>query len=336
LARGYGARGDAETAGRILKWLVAHDLIGGYRTGGLEERFGRIDEYLATLPEMDRDAQRCRLLGYLEPTPLDPPVDAVEAARLERWAASRDHAALDRQVEALRKLVEADKSSPPRFRSLAAAIARCDATSGQFDQFLAMAEKALSLPEVARARPAVIDCEEVLPPASVLEDPFRYVQAVEEAITSGLVKGTLTRASATRSICLLGRWCAQNGLSDAAASLLRRAEAEAGALGGHWLWIGDLARSAGALEKAVEIETRLLGAETLPVVRVPALLDAVESGEGQDKADALAVQVAQYSDHPAVLRRAIALSRRHGDADALQAYQDRLKATSAATGPAGP
>ena len=66
----------------------------------------------------------------------------------------------------------------------------------------------------------------------------------------------------------------------------------------------------------IELEIRMLNADVLPVQRVPPLLNAVESHQTQEAADALAAQVAVYSDHPDVLERALRLARMQGDSSA--------------------
>ena len=123
-------------------------------------------------------------------------------------------------------------------------------------------------------------------------------------------------------------------MSERAGLLLHRAEQDAGGPGRHWLWIADLARLAGAEDRAVEIETRLLKAEVLPVIRVPALLEAVEARQGRDIAGGLAAHVAAYSDHPVVLQRVIRWADARGDSTSASAFRTRLHTVSAGR-PAG-
>jgi hypothetical protein len=83
--------------------------------------------------------------------------------------------------------------------------------------------------------------------------------------------------------------------------------------------------------QAVEMETKLLQADVLPVLRVPTLLDGVEAAHGREAADKLAIRVATYSDHPVVLNRAIRQARASGDTAAARAYEERLRKTTAPT-----
>jgi hypothetical protein len=328
LALVYQASGNAERARQVFKWVVACDLRYGYTRSLLADRLERVDHYLASLPEQERGPKRGRVLAYLDATPLDTALGEVEAALLKRWMASEDAVGLEHRVETLRQQMLADMPSEPELWPLAAAIARYDAASGRFDKFVATTSRALDLLDTSQSLSAAINCDDLLPKASEVDDPLPYARAVASAIEAGRANGAVTRAGATRSLCLLGRWCAKAGLTDLAASLLRRVEEGAGDLGEHWLWIADLARLTGAEANAVEIEARLLEERALPVLRIPALLEAVQSSEGPEAAGRLAVQVAEYSDHPEVLRHAIAYCRGRGDRTALQAYQDRLRATT--------
>jgi hypothetical protein len=57
-------------------------------------------------------------------------------------------------------------------------------------------------------------------------------------------------------------------------------------------------------------------------------LDAVETREGKAAADALAIRVAAYSDHPVVLRRSADAAQAQGDPSAAQAFLKRLQAVT--------
>ncbi|MCP4248789.1 MAG: hypothetical protein GY778_17230, partial [bacterium] len=319
------ARGDRETAGRILRWVVSYESLIGHKSTRLPDRLKRLDSYLDLLPEAQRQTERTLLLDCLAPTPLDRPDDAVESARARRWADAPPTAEGDDRIRSLRQRVRADDASGNQYRSLAAAIARADAAAGRFARFVSMLHIAFSPPDNTQRAATVLDCFAVLPPADQLDQPERYAEAVAQAIQDRRIEGDLGRLPAARSLCLLGRWCADHGLSEHARSLLDQAEGDAGALGEHWLWLADLARSTGDVAKAIQIETGLLEAEMLPMMRVAALLAAVEESAGPEAAATLAVRAARYSDHPDCLRRAMASARRHGDSAAEAAYRDRLK-----------
>ncbi|HUU83891.1 MAG TPA: hypothetical protein VM243_10340, partial [Phycisphaerae bacterium] len=327
LAQAARDRGDAGRAGHIWHWIVANDLLSGHSVSRLQDSLQHMDEYLATLPEEERTPTRRALSAWLAPAPLDRPTDALEAARLERWADLDDPAELQRRVAEARELVPADPEDG-RFPMLAAAIAKHDAAAGRFDEFVTMAARAAGSQQMVLLSSRLIDCRKVLPPVGELDDPQRYVDAVAQLIEQRRDAGSLRRADATRSTCLLGRWCAQNGLADSAMSLLRQAEQQAGPLGEHWLWLSDLAELAGADDKVIEIGIRLLEADLLPVMRVPPLLDLVEKQRGRATADTLAVHVAAYSDHPDVLRRAIRRAEDRNDTTAASAYRQRIQSTS--------
>jgi Ca-activated chloride channel family protein len=327
LARIDGEHGHPDRARRILTWLLAVDLVNGRSAGRVDERFARLNEYVALLPEPQREGAMKRLLSNIEPTPVDEPVDENDAARLERWAAVGSAADLAREVDAARTLLERNPAG--YYRALPATIARCEAAAGRFDRFTEMVARTLAM---ARDDGAlllqVFDYRRMLPPASKLDNPSRYVDAITTAVDARRAEGSINRATATRAICMIGLWCTENGQADKALAVLRHAEENAGAPGEHWLWIADLARAAGVAGKGVTIETKLLEAEALPVLRVPPLLDEIESNRGRAEADKLALRVAGYSDHPAVLKRAIRYAQAIGDATAAAKYLERLQKTS--------
>ncbi|HOW17715.1 MAG TPA: tetratricopeptide repeat protein, partial [Phycisphaerae bacterium] len=130
LAATYRARGNPDPARRILRWLVISDMRSG-RAGG-SDRFGRMEDYLALLPDNERAAARRKLLAALEPTPLDEPTDAFDSEWLTCWAAAGEPAELNRRIEMIRKRIEsAEAEATPRL--LAATLARFDAEAGRFE-----------------------------------------------------------------------------------------------------------------------------------------------------------------------------------------------------------
>ncbi len=327
VARFYRLRGETEKARHVLMWLLVNDLQEGHGSRRIGERFEHIDEYLATLPEdRRRDAHR-RLLDRLGPGPLDTIIDEFDASILERWASVGEPAEIDRRIATYRKHLDAD-SSAGAGRSLLAAIARCEAAAGRFEGFAATVGRLIDSLREDLYGSQPFDCRKVLPPVGRLDDAPRYVEAVAAAIEARRAAGAISRALATQCLCFLVDWCADNGLLEPARAILTRAEAIAGGTGGHWLWIADGARRVNAAAKAVEIELRLLEADMLPVLRVPALLDAIEAARGQEAADRLAARVAGYSDHPQVLKRAIREARRVGEAATADALAERLRKTS--------
>ncbi|MGB9625954.1 MAG: hypothetical protein ACPMAQ_13955, partial [Phycisphaerae bacterium] len=325
LARTYRARGNPDRARRILRWLIISDMRSG-RAGG-SDRFGRIEDYLALLPENERAAARRKLLAALEPTPLDEPTDAFDSEWLTCWAAAGEPVELNRRIEMIRKRIESAETTP---RLLAATLARFDAEAGRFEAFKTMVACACRGLREESGNVQTFDCRVLLPPANRMKEPARYVDAVVAALDGPQTEGSLSQAGTTRLLCLVGDWCVENGLREKAGAILRHAREQAGPPGEHWLWIADLARLSGAPAVAVEVETKLLEADLLPVARVPALLDEVEAARGREAADRLAIRVTTYSDHPAVLKRAIRQSRAAGDLAAANEYEGRLRKVSAA------
>lgn len=326
VARFRRVRGDFEGARRILRWLVADDLRNA--RGAIEDRFIRMDEYLETFPEADRAAEQRKLLRRLAPVPLRTSGGEADAMALARWLSIARGEELSEILNSYRRVISGD-STAFEDRSLLAAIAQCEAATGQFDRFQSTVTR---LVESLREDLVIIqpfDCRKVLPPKAMLDDAVRFVDAVASAINARQAAGAMSRALAVRSTCLLALWCAENGYSDRAKSLTRQAEGIAGGLGEHWLWIADAARAAQITDLAAAVELRLLNDDLLPVPRVPALLDVVEATRGRQAADALAVRVAGYSDLPVVLKRAIRETRRTGNTAAASGYEDRLRRTTA-------
>ncbi|UCG16016.1 MAG: VWA domain-containing protein [Phycisphaerales bacterium] len=323
IARFHRAAGRIEHARNILRWLVAYDLLTGPTSTRVDERFERLDDYLTVVPETHRQARRSRWMDFLAPTPLSSPSAAFVDALLERWATVSDPVERDRRRQELRKRLQADPSEGALWYAL---IARCEAAAGDLDAFAASLTKVFSAVNDRGGALAVpLDLRKALPPARDLDNPTRYVDAVASGAVSAGTSGTLSRTGVTRGLCLLGQWCVDNGLLEHAKSILARAEEMAGSTGEHSLWLADLARATGDHAKALAIEVELLQAESLPVTRVSGLLDAVESHQGQEKADALAVRVAAYSDHPEVLRRAIRGAATAGDPASASDYRERLQ-----------
>lgn len=329
LARVCLSRGQAEAARWILRWLLAADLLKGRTMSRTEDRLGRIDQYLATWPEAQRPEQRARLTAQLSPTPVDDPSDDYDSAWLDRLAAEGDKAEVDRRVEQLRKRLGADRSAG-RYRALRTAIARRDAAAGRLDEFQVQANCLLDM--VGRSGELLLqqfDPRDLLPAAREMADPARFLDAVVSGIHTRRAEGKLGASVATRHLCLMASWAADHGFTEEARGIvqtcMRELHKEPNA---DWLWIADVARSSGDQALAVDLETRLLSADMLPVVRVPGLLDAVERSRGRDTADELATRVAVYSDHLVVLMRAIRHARKAGDGNAAQAYQARLDAVS--------
>ncbi|MCP4590901.1 MAG: VWA domain-containing protein [bacterium] len=323
-ARFWQQRGSPEPAQRILLWLVANDLRHGRSAGRQDERFRHLDDYLELLPDEQRDAERGYWLGRFAPTPLDGPVDSLDAAVLNRWTAEHDLGPLRQQVESLQGMLDRDTSGGS-FRVLHTALAQGYAALDQYARFAAAVDKVFAAAWGERGRSSTPPTHQMLPDRAALAEPARYVEHIASTVTARRNDGTLTAVQATQALCLLGHWCVTNGRAETARVLLQSAEQVAGEIGQHWLWVADLAREADVEAKAIDLERRLLDASVLPIPRVPSLLAALEEREGQAVADALALGVAEYSDLPEVLERAARAARAVDDIAGESAYLRRLR-----------
>ena len=329
----YRARGRVDRARRILQWLIARDVVEGRRVWQPDDQFERIEMYVGLLPESERAAARARWLSRLDPSPLDDLSDNFDAARLAAWIATGDRPAAERQVAAIRRrLAEAPAAS--RFVALRSTLARWYAALGDVQAFAAEVGRIIDDLPTEGINPVPMDCRRWLPAATEVPDPEGLVKAAVSAVESAARGGRLSVESATRGLCLLGRWCIDNGRLREATAVAQRAEALAGPLGEHWLWVGDLRRACGDEKGAHEIEARLLAEDLLPVQRAPAVLDRIEVEQGREAAARLAARMAGYSDLPGLLERLIRYSRAAGDEEAAVRYERRLRAVSAAS-PAG-
>ncbi|MBP7934150.1 MAG: VWA domain-containing protein [Phycisphaerae bacterium] len=329
LARVCLSKGQAEQARHILRWLLAADSLKGRTLSRTDDRFSRIDQYLATWPERQRPEQKARLAALFSPTPVDGLSEEFDSAWLDRLTAEGDRAEVDRQVERLRRHLGAGTAAV-RHRELRAAIARRDAAAGRFDAFRGEVKQLLDMiaqGDEILAQP--YDSRDLLPPAVEMADPARFLGAIVSDIQARRTAGSLGASVATRHLCLMASWAAENGLRKEASAIVQACMKELGKeADDDWLWIADATRLCGDQAFAIDLETRLVGADMLPVARVPGLLDAVERARGQAIADELATRVAGYSDHPVVLERAIRRARKDGDAGAVKRYQARLDAIS--------
>jgi Ca-activated chloride channel family protein len=321
LARAAQNVGDLQRARDILRWTVARDALAG-AAPSVERRLERLDLYLDTVPAAARSDERARWLGGLTRTPLERPGDALIAARLaltevEGGSPTPDLIAQARQLVAAR---------PGTYLKTAAALARADAGAGRWTDFDQTAAQLLD--PGLRVDLRVLDVRGLLPAgdAPLIEQTVRRVaRLVLESHRNSL----FGRAVATRTLCLLAGECAERGLTGVAGELIAGLPMPEDTAGEHWLWVADVCRRVGEETRAWELERALLEADRLPIVRVPSVLEEWERRIGQDEADRMAVRVAEYSDHPIILLRAIRAARAAGDDSALRVYQERLDAWSA-------
>jgi len=320
LAEGLSGTGRRAGATALRRWCVARDAVQGYNTTRLDERLKRLEA--CCQPYAADDALCATALRALQSTPLDSPNDVMEAAGLEEHL-KLGTAPPPEVLARVRGLLADD--SEGTFRSAGGMLARYYAHSGMLDEFDAVVASLIAnsakvrMPRIAD----VIDCERWLPEHASAEAAAALSEHVTAVIESKIAGGQCLPAVGVRTLCLLGRWCVDNGLKPDAEMLLRRAKELAGPVSEPWLWLADLARLSGADDAAVSAELALLGAEMLPIARLPDLLHVIEQRDGQVAADELAVQAAKYTSHPEVLRRALRDAERRDDQDSARGYRQR-------------
>ncbi len=294
-------RGNVKRAHSVLSWIVGYDCNKSHSSLNLDKRLKRIDDWLAVTDEGRRCTECERICRSLKNTPLDNPVPEVMRGRLKLCAGAVGY--LKTQISEIRKTIQDD--SDRRQRGLwAEVIAGYEAAYGSFEDFVLDVDLCVQFLSATETSTSMIDCRDLLPPATALADPDHYAGAIMNRLNKGVDDGSIKAETAVRSICLLGLWYQDNDLPDGARRMLELALKHAGADGSHWLWIADLARRAGINDKYAEIEIRLLRADRLPVIRVPDLLNTLDSMGRTREGDELAVRVAAYSDHPVIEKRA--------------------------------
>ncbi|MBN1512570.1 MAG: VWA domain-containing protein [Phycisphaerae bacterium] len=330
----YAASGREESARNLLAWLVTADLLAGTTSTQLEDRFDRLEDYLALLPPDERDVERRRWADWLAPTPLDFPGNSYVEALLEFVEQVQPAEERRRKLEATCKALESAVARRDPEAAPWVELARCRAGLGRHDGFVEALSQIVERNDSRSDWITVpLDGRRFLPAASCLDHPERYVRAIVDTVVASRDAGRLSVASATRGLCLLGQWCVDNGLPDEARRILEGLNTSDASPGESVLWHADLARMLGEEEQAIRLETALLQSDRLPVLRVPHLLEVVEAREGQAAAGALAMRVAVYSDHPVVLRRSADAARMQGDQAAAQAFLERLQAVTPAGNP---
>jgi hypothetical protein len=133
---------------------------------------------------------------------------------------------------------------------------------------------------------------------------------------------------ATRTLALLGQWYVQHGFVQKARQLRTETRALAGGQPcERWLWVIDLGQQLDP-HATLQLEEVMLTTGLLPMPRVEAVLDDIEHSKGRPVADRMAFKVAQYSDYPAVLERAIRHASKKGDVEVSMQLEQRLRAVT--------
>jgi hypothetical protein len=182
----------------------------------------------------------------------------------------------------------------------------------QVEEFTDLVRTLLAAQAQYDATEALFDVRRLVPSADEVERPERWAMMVADQVEADRAAGKLSDRSAVALWCLLGDRCHQLGREAAAEGLADRAGEIADGVGFDRLWVADLARRIGRAEQAVNIERQLLSDRLLPAARLPDLLEAVESSQGQKVADRLAYEASSWTHRPSVLRRAIRHARREG------------------------
>lgn len=165
----------------------------------------------------------------------------------------------------------------------------------------------------------LLDNTRALPEPGQVVDVNRYIDIQLAVIRRLRQEAVVGPEFELAQICMLGQWCAEHDLASRAVALLEQAEKlGTGMLAGR-LWVADLQRILGKDSAAVEIEAGLLGHDMLPLARVPAALDAIDGRKGKPAAAAVAYRLADYTNDPKVLTRAL---RHAADEELRQSYLD--------------
>jgi hypothetical protein len=308
MSRFARARGREELTRQLLRYMMAADML-EYRASYLGGPWiDRIERYVSLLPA-DRRAEAMRyLLTRRAPTPLDRLADALDADRIDRLVAIMDEDARKQLADRLRRRLAGVEG----VQNVRAATARLMARLDQVEEFTDLVRTLLAAQAQYDATEALFDVRRLVPSADEVERPERWAMMVADQVEADRAAGKLSDRSAVALWCLLGDRCHQLGREAAAEGLADRAGEIADGVGFDRLWVADLARRIGRAEQAVNIERQLLSDRLLPAARLPDLLEAVESSQGQKVADRLAYEASSWTHRPSVLRRAIRHARREG------------------------
>jgi tetratricopeptide (TPR) repeat protein len=319
--------GHPEQAAAILRWVHAADLLSARKALDSVGPLRRLDLFLSCVPAGQRAAEFSRMARNWITTPLEEPNDRLDGMILRRLTEGDDTrlagAALDAAREWLARL-PAIAYMPRLHRACAYARLR----GGEVNEAAPHIRELMRLCETAYGEQQPLDATAFLPPATQLADAAATAAGLRTLILSGLGDGKLSPTHATRSLVLLGQWCADNHLDAEAARALEAARTTAGDTPcERWLWIIDLARSIRP-ELAVGMEEQLLRANLLPVMRMSECLDDIERTSGRPRADRLALELHACTDLPAVLERAARQADAEHRPDEAAAIRRRLPAAS--------
>lgn len=259
--------GDPDAARAVLRWALVVDLNEGRNILDGRGPVRRMDLYLATLPETERAGQGRRAAAAWLLIPTETPNDRLDATLLRRMVRGGDQALARRALAtALRCL---DNGPVQAFMpSLEQACAEVLFEAGEEKSALDRVARLPRLCRMAYGELQPLDPTRFLPPANRLAEAPRTTRAVEQMIEKALESGRLGPTHATRALALLGRWCGEQDLGDAARAALSAARRTAGPVPcERWLWVIDLARD---LDPAAAdaMENNMKAARLLPTPRL--------------------------------------------------------------------
>jgi Ca-activated chloride channel family protein len=324
-ARLYLRTGERDSAAAILRWVTAFDLAQSRRSTDAVARFRRLDLYLASLPEAKRNEESRRILGASTINPIEPPADRLDATVLQRLVDTGE-AELTRSALSGLGAWNARLGASTFLPRVHRACAYTEAIRGNSDALGEHVTQLIRLFASTYGDWNPLDPMQCLPAASRLKEPGKAADLIERFVRRAVEAGSLSRTHATHTLALLGQWCVQNKLTDKARELLAEARSFAGDRPSErWLWVMDLARQVEP-GSGLQLAEAMLAAGQLPIPRVAAALDEVQRAKGRQAADELALKVAEYSDYPTVLERAIRGVRTSGDSDMSRRLEARLRA----------
>lgn len=290
------AQGDR--ASRLQRWHVLSEAIRGRRATATEGLLNRWQAWLDSLSPESRAAAASRLLALTRPVPADAGNDALLAARLDLAVSLRMEEATPMLADARRRV---GLDTAIRWPRLAATAARVYGARGEFDASIVMLSKLLRRHSSDTYGSTRMDIRTALPDAPDTHEWGRFVDMILQTMGRLHQQRDFSQGLYVRQLCLLGVWCARNGLDDRADRIMCAVKALE-PIEQHRLWWVDLQEACGEVEQAREIELALVTERRLPVARMDRLLQYVQSTRGVVATRALARRISTYCRHPSVLK----------------------------------
>jgi hypothetical protein len=284
--------------------------------------FRLIDRYVESFPEADRALARRDILLWFEPHPLRRPDAAHELFLAEQW----EKAGEPEKMKSILKSIEERLASEPedQWAKVAAdrqSLVRWFAKRGDLDGFRRQIEPLVALRK-DHPKDLYWNPTGLLPPPKEAKEPAAFAEALRPLI------GVLDQNQAATQKLEVAAWLGRAKDAQAALPFLTEASLAIGERAHARLLEADIRRAAGDVDGAYAVERSLLDADALNLRRLPRLLDEIAAREGEAAARAAAARVAQWSDHPAALRRAAHFALDSSDRPKASELIDRLAAVS--------